>query len=170
MLADKFNTLQMGLVASERIFTLLDRKEQIKNEGTVKIKRLEGEVEFKKVSFAYTEVDYVLKDISFKINPGDTLAIVGSTGSGKSTIINILSRFYEIQKGEICIDDTNIRDYQLVDLRRHIAVVLQDVFLFSGSVLDNITLRDNSISRERVVEAAKMIGAHDFIEKIARRV
>lgn len=166
MLADKFNTLQMGLVAAERVFNLLDLKETIKNTGTQKIDQLNGVVEFKKVTFAYTEVDYVLKDISFKINPGDTLAIVGSTGSGKSTIINILSRFYEIQKGEICIDGVNIRDYELPELRRHIGVVLQDVFLFSGSVLENITLRDENISREQVIEAAKMIGAHEFIEKL----
>lgn len=166
MLADKFNTLQMGLVASERVFNLLDREEKIKNSGSQKIENLQGGVEFKDVSFAYTEVDYVLRDINFKIKPGETLAIVGSTGSGKSTIINILSRFYEIQKGEILIDGVNTREYELADLRRHIAVVLQDVFLFSGSVLDNITLRDSSISRERVVEAAKMIGAHEFIEKL----
>ncbi len=166
MLADKFNTLQMGLVASERIFTLLDRKEKIKDTGKSKIDHLRGEVAFDEVSFAYTEVDYVLKNISFHIKPGDTLAIVGSTGSGKSTIINILSRFYEIQKGSISIDGINIRDFELAALRKHIGVVLQDVFLFSGSVLENITLRDESISRERVVEAAKMIGAHDFIEKL----
>ncbi len=166
MLADKFNTLQMGLVASERIFTLLDRNEKIKDNGKKKIDHLQGAVAFDDVSFAYTEVDFVLKNISFQIKPGDTLAIVGSTGSGKSTIINILSRFYEIQKGSISIDGINIRDFEIADLRRHIGVVLQDVFLFSGSVLDNITLRDESISRERVIESAKMIGAHDFIEKL----
>ena len=166
MLADKFNTLQMGLVAAERIFTLLDRKTKIANKGTVKAENLRGEVQFKDVSFAYVAKDYVLQNIDFSIAPGETLAIVGSTGSGKSTIINILSRFYEIQKGEILVDGRNIRDYELSSLRRHIAVVLQDVFLFSGSVLDNITLRDENISRERVIEAARMIGAHEFIKKL----
>ncbi|MEO0776857.1 MAG: ABC transporter ATP-binding protein, partial [Bacteroidota bacterium] len=166
LLADKFNTLQMGLVAAERVFNLLDRKTMIADVGERSAENIEGRVEFKAVSFAYTEVDYVLRDLSFQIQAGETLAIVGSTGSGKSTIINILSRFYEIQKGEILVDGINIRDYQLASLRQHIAVVLQDVFLFSGTVLDNITLRDTSISRERVIEAAKMIGAHAFIEKL----
>ncbi len=166
LLADKFNTLQMGLVAAERVFNLVDRDTVISDTGNHSAQDIKGRVEFKKVSFAYTEADYVLKDISFQIQPGETLAIVGSTGSGKSTIINILSRFYEIQKGEILVDELNIRNYKLASLRRHIAVVLQDVFLFSGSVLDNITLRDTSISREQVIESAKMIGAHEFIQKL----
>lgn len=166
MLADRFNTLQMGLVAAERVFTLLDRTDKIENKGTIIPKKLKGNVQFDKVSFAYIAKDYVLKEVTFNIKQGETLAIVGSTGSGKSTIINILSRFYEIQKGNILIDNVNIRDYELSAFRDRIAVVLQDVFLFSGSVLENINLRNEDISREEVIAAAKMIGAHDFIAKL----
>ncbi|MEO0340711.1 MAG: ABC transporter ATP-binding protein [Bacteroidota bacterium] len=166
MLADKFNTLQMGLVAADRVFGVLDRTDKIKNKGNIKPDTLEGKVEFEDVYFAYNARDYVLKGIDFKINPGETLAIIGSTGSGKTTIINILNRFYEINKGAIKIDGKDIRDYELFALRKHIAMVLQDVFLFSGSVLENITLRDTDITREQVMEAAKMIGAHAFIEKL----
>ncbi len=166
MLADKFNTLQMGLVASERVFNLLDDHRVIENKGTVKAEKLTGNVLFEKVDFAYNMPDYILKGLSFHIRPGETLAIVGSTGSGKTTIINILNRFYEIQSGRILIDDVDIRDYELLSLRRRIAVVLQDVFLFSGSVLENISLRDETISREQIVDAAKLIGAHSFIKKL----
>ena len=166
MLADKFNTLQMGLVAAERVFNVLDRDDKIKNTGTITKEKLEGKVEFEKVFFAYNARDYVLKNINFQIQPGQTLAIVGGTGSGKSTIINILNRFYETQKGAIRLDGTNIQEYELSALRQHIALVLQDVFLFSGSVMENITLRDERISPEKVIEAAKMIGAHKFIEKL----
>lgn len=166
MLADKFNTLQMGLVASERVFKLLDRNEQIPNEGELKPEKLEGNIEFDDVWFAYEKEDYVLKDVNFHLDAGDTLAIVGSTGSGKSTLINILNRFYEIQKGKISIDGTDIRDFDLETLRNRQAVVLQDVFLFSGSVIENITLRDPSFSEEEVINASKMIGAHEFIEKL----
>ncbi len=166
MLADKFNTLQMGLVAADRVFTLLDSKQQIANTGTISPDRLKGDLAFQDVSFAYIAKEYVLKNINFKVNAGETLAIVGSTGSGKSTIINILNRFYELNSGEILIDGTDIRSYELKALRKRIAVVLQDVFLFSGSVMENITLRDASISKETVIEAAKMIGAHEFIMKL----
>lgn len=167
MLADKFNTLQMGLVAAERVFHLLDRTDHIKNEGKVlPTKKLRGEVAFKNVWFAYTEQDWVLRNVSFNIQPGETLAIVGSTGSGKTSTISILNRLYETQKGSIEIDGENIRNYELHALRQHMAVVLQDVFLFSGTVLENITLRNDGISREQVVESAKMIGAHEFIEKL----
>ncbi|NET31607.1 MAG: ABC transporter ATP-binding protein [Cyanothece sp. SIO1E1] len=166
MLADKFNTLQMGLVAAERVFTLLDRDEFIKNEGTVKPDKLNGKIAFEDVFFAYRERDYVLKGLSFDINPGETLAIVGGTGSGKTTIINILNRFYDIQKGAIKVDDQDIRNYELLAFRKRIAVVLQDVFLFSGTVFENITLRDERYSREEVIAAAKLIGADRFIEKL----
>lgn len=164
--ANNFNTLQMGLVASERVFSVLDKDDQIENNGSIKPDKLKGKVDFENVFFAYNAKDYVLKDISFRINPGETLAIVGSTGSGKTTIINILNRFYEIQKGSIRIDGTDIRDFELQAFRQRIAIVLQDVFLFSGSVLENITLRDPRFSREEVIEASKMIGAHEFIEKL----
>jgi ATP-binding cassette subfamily B multidrug efflux pump len=166
MLADKFNTLQMGLVASERVFNVLDSTEQIENEGGLKPERLQGSIEFKDVHFAYTEGEPILKGLNFKIKPYETLAIVGSTGSGKSTIVNILNRFYEIQSGEILVDNENIKDYELSAYRQRLAMVLQDVFLFSGSVHDNITLRDDNISRAQVIEAAKMIGADEFIQKL----
>ena len=166
MLADKFNTLQMGLVAAERVFDILDKTDQIADTGSLEAKQLEGHVQFDKVHFAYNVPNYVLKDVSFEIKSGQSLAIVGSTGSGKTTIINILNRFYEIQKGEILIDGQRIQDYKLANLRSRIAVVLQDVFLFSGTVLENITLRDSNISKEKVIESAKMIGAHEFIQKL----
>jgi ATP-binding cassette subfamily B multidrug efflux pump len=166
MLADKFNTLQMGLVASERVFRLLDTQDKIDDSGTFVPEKLKGAVEFQQVWFAYTAKDYVLRDVSFQIEPGETLAIVGSTGSGKSTIINILNRFYEIDKGDILIDGRSLREYNLDGLRRRMAVVMQDVFLFSGSVLENITLRDTRISEAEVVNAARMIGAHEFIERL----
>ncbi len=164
--ANNFNTLQMGLVASERVFNVLDRTDQIQDTGEIKPERFKGDVRFENVTFAYTAKDYVLKDIDFHIEPGETLAIVGSTGSGKTTIINILNRFYEINEGSIKIDGTDIREYDLEAFRKRIAIVLQDVFLFSGSVMENITLRDSRYSREEVINAAKMIGAHEFIEKL----
>ena len=163
MLADKFNTLQMGLVAAERVFSLLDMKQKIKNTGEIKPQKLKGKINFEEVSFAYVELDYILKDLSFEIEEGKTLAIVGSTGSGKTTIINILNRFYEIQKGKILVDGQDIRSYDLESYRNRLAIVLQDVFLFSGSVMDNITLRDDAITKEEVINAAKLIGAHEFI-------
>jgi len=165
-LADRFNTLQMGLVAAQRVFDTQDTDNRIKNTGKKIIEKLQGKIKFEQVWFAYQAKDYVLKDINFHINPGETLAIVGSTGSGKSTIINILTRLYEIQKGQITVDDIDIRDYELAAYRDHLAIVLQDVFLFSGSVIENITLRNDKISREKVIEAAKMIGAHEFIDKL----
>lgn len=169
MLADKFNTLQMGLIAAERVFKLLESDDVVQNTGTLTPARLHGEVRFDKVKFSYSgdiAQDPVLKGVSFDIKPGESLAIVGSTGSGKTTIISLLNRFYEIQGGQILIDGRHIGEYDVFALRRRIAVVLQDVFLFSGTVLENITLRDTEISEEQVVEAAKMIGAHQFISKL----
>lgn len=169
MLADKFNTLQMGLIAAERVFKLLENTDRVNNTGTLAPARLKGKVEFDQVWFSYSEDlenDSVLKGVSFDIPPGKTLAIVGSTGSGKTTIISLLGRFYEIQKGHIRIDGHDLNEYDVFALRRRIAVVLQDVFLFAGSVMENITMRDPNITEEQVVAAAKMIGAHTFIERL----
>ena len=169
VLADKFNVLQMGVVASERVFKVLDNEDFIPESHPTAYKsdhHLKGKVEFDKVWFAYTNENFVLKDVSFTIEPGETVAIVGHTGSGKTTIISLLNRLYHIQKGTIRIDDVNIDQYNLDYLRRNIGVVLQYVFLFSGSVLDNITLRNESISREKVIEAAKLIDMHDFIMQL----
>ncbi|MBK6363669.1 MAG: ABC transporter ATP-binding protein [Saprospiraceae bacterium] len=165
-LADKFNTMQMGLVAAERVFKLLDTKDFIEDKGELVVDRFHGKVVFKNVSFAYDDENYVLKNVSFQINPGEKLAIVGSTGSGKSTIINILSRFYDIQDGKIQIDDQDIHAYTLQSLRDRIGIVLQDVFLFHGTVYENITLMDSSISLDRVKEAAEIIGADVYIDNL----
>lgn len=166
-IADKFNVLQMGMVASERVFRLLaNENETFHTEDGIIKDKLDGEVAFKNVWFAYNENNYVLKDISFKIKPGETLAIVGSTGSGKTSIISLINRLYTIDKGEICIDGKNIYEFDLDFLRSNVAVVLQDVFLFIGSVLDNVTLRNPEISREEVIAAAKLIGIHDFIMQL----
>jgi len=169
MLADKFNTLQMGLIAAERVFNLLENQERVQNSGTFQPDKLNGKVDFEGVWFSYSGdivAEPILKGVSFGIQPGQTLAIVGSTGSGKTTIISLLNRFYEIQQGQIRVDGRDLREYDVFALRRRIAVVLQDVFLFSGSVLENITLRDSEVTREQVIIAAKMIGAHDFIQKL----
>ena len=162
-IADRFNTLQMGMVAADRVFKVLDNQGRIENNGTIKVKKLAGDIKFEEVSFAYDELTYVLNEINFHIRPGETLALVGSTGSGKSTIINILNRFYDVRKGVVKIDDVSLKEYELMALRRRISMVLQDVFLFSGTIYENIILRDYQISREAVIEASKMIGAHDFI-------
>jgi ATP-binding cassette subfamily B multidrug efflux pump len=166
LLADKFNTLQMGMVAADRVFQLVDDQSFVEQSGTKRVARFQGDIVFDKVDFAYQDDNYVLKNVSFHVRPGQSIALVGKTGSGKSTIISILNRFYEVRNGSIRIDGTDIRDYDLYDLRNRIAVVLQDVFLFSGTVMDNITLHDPAISREQVIEAAKMIGAHAFIERL----
>jgi ATP-binding cassette, subfamily B, multidrug efflux pump len=166
MLADRFNTLQMGIVSTERILTLLDSTEYVMNEGKHAPKNLLGKVEFKNVWFAYIDVEFVLKNISFTVNEGETVAFVGATGAGKSSIINLLSRFYEINKGQILVDNVDVKEYELSALRKHIGVVLQDVFLFSNTILHNITLGDRLISQAKVEEAAKLVGAHDFIERL----
>lgn len=163
MLADRLNTLQMGIVASERVFKLIDTDEIISETGMVSAKNMKGKVEFKNVWFAYKGDDFVIKNISFTINQGETVAIIGATGAGKSSIINLMSRFYEINKGQILIDEVNISEYKLNELRESVGVVLQDVFLFSDSILNNITLHNPSITEEQVIAAAKNIGIHEFI-------
>jgi len=167
VIADKFNVLQMGTVASERIFKVLDNADVTpETHNGISSGQVMGDVEFKNVCFAYTNEEYVLKDISFSIKAGETLAIVGHTGSGKTSVISLLNRLYHINKGEIKIDNKNIEAYDVLFLRSRIAVVLQDVFLFSGSVYDNVTLRNTSIEKGQVIEAAKMIGVHDFIMQL----
>lgn len=166
MIADRFNTLQMGIVSSNRILDLLDSKEHISNNGTFAPPTLKGHVKFENVWFAYTDEDYVLKEINLEVKPGETMALVGATGAGKSSVINLLSRFYEINKGSITIDGVDVREYDLEALRLNIGVVLQDVFLFSDSILNNITLGNPGIQRSKVVEAAEMVGAREFIERL----
>jgi ATP-binding cassette subfamily B multidrug efflux pump len=166
LIADKFNTLQMGMVASERVFRVLDNKDIMPDNGVYAPDKLIGKISFEHVYFAYSDERYVLKDISFLIEPGETMAIVGHTGSGKTSIISILNRLYPIQKGRILIDGRPVESYKLDILRANIGVVLQDVFFFSGSILDNITLRNKDISFDRVVNAAKLIGMHDFILRL----
>ena len=167
MLADKFNTLQMGMVAADRVFLELDRREQISDNGYQKLDKLSGKVAFRNVDFSYDGEHQILKNINFTLEPGKKLAIVGSTGSGKTTIINVIARFYEIKSGEVLIDDLDIRTFKLAFLRKRMAVVLQDVFLFQGSVIDNITLMNDEISKDVVISASKAIGAHRFIESLS---
>ena len=162
-IADKFNTLQMGMVAAERVFKIIDAEESENDFGETRISAFKGQVEFEDVRFSYKKGEEVIKGISFEVDPGQTVAIVGATGAGKSTIINLLNRFYEIDSGHVRIDGKDIYDYKLHDLREQIAVVLQDVFLFSDTIYNNITLKDDSISREEVERVAKEIGIHDFI-------
>ncbi len=165
-LADRFNTLQMGMVSSERVFKILDTEDIITDHGTEKADHIKGDVAFNNVYFAYNNEDWILKNISFSAKTGQTIALVGATGAGKSSIINLLNRFYEYNKGTISIDGINIRNYELTSLRKNIGVVLQDVFLFSDSIMNNITLNNPEISKEKVIEAAKIVGAHDFISKL----
>jgi len=166
MLADKFNTLQMGLVAAERVFSVLDTPDIIPDNGYLEPEKLSGKIEFKDVTFSYDGENRVIKNLDFNVEPGETLAIVGSTGSGKSTIINILNRFYDIESGEILLDGENLSKYKLENLRSRMSMVLQDVFLFTGSVMENITLKDDSFTKEQVIAASKVIGAHVFFEKL----
>ena len=169
VIADKFNVLQMGMIAAERVFKVLDNEDEEEKSTSQQVDQsasLKGDIKFEHVSFAYVEDKYVLKDISFHVKAGETVALVGHTGSGKTSIISILNKLYKIQQGNILIDDKNINEYNNDFVRNNIGVVLQDVFLFSGSVIDNITLRDTSISREQVIAAAKMIDVHDFIMEL----
>ena len=163
MLADRFNTLQMGIVSTERILTLLDSEEYIQNNGTVSADQVKGHIEFTKVWFAYLENEWVVRDVSFEVKPGQTVAIVGATGAGKSSIIGLLGRMYDCQQGQIQIDGISFPAYEIGSLRNHISVVLQDVFLFSSSIAYNIHLGDSLISQEKIEEAAKMVGVHEFI-------
>ncbi|MBS1532797.1 MAG: ABC transporter ATP-binding protein [Bacteroidetes bacterium] len=165
-LADKFNTLQMGMVGADRIFRVLDTNEVAPNEGKLRNSGLKGKISFEKVWFAYNDENWVLKDISFQVKPGETLALVGATGAGKSSTINILNRFYEIGKGTVKIDDVDIREYEVGFLRSQIATVIQDVFLFSDSIANNISLNNPDITRNQIVAAAKDVGAHEFIERL----
>ena len=172
-IADRFNTLQLGLVSTERLLKLLDSQELVATSGAAPVPELRGEVEFKNVWFSYQadteegiEPEWVLRDISFAVQPGQTVAFVGATGAGKTSIINLLSRFYDIQQGQICVDGRDLRDYDLSQLRRQIGVVLQDVFLFAGSIRDNITLGNAAISDAKIWEAAGLVGARRFIERL----
>jgi ATP-binding cassette subfamily B protein len=168
VIADKFNVLQMGLIAAERVFKVLENEDMQPqaSEGHYNPEKIKGEISFEQVSFAYNMPHYVLRDLNFQINPGETVAIVGHTGSGKTSIISLINRLYEIQSGKILVDKVDIRDYNIEGLRKHIGVVLQDVFLFSGSIMENITLRNPDITKAEVVSAAKMIGMHDFIMQL----
>ena len=165
-IADKFNTLQMGMVAAERIFGILETEAQIEDQGTLTDLTIKGTITFDHVHFSYLPDQEILHGISFTIQPGETVAIVGSTGAGKSTIINLLSRFYEWEKGNIKIDDYDLRALKLQELRKHVGVVLQDVFLFADTILNNITLNNDAISEATVIEAAKAIGVHEFISSL----
>ncbi|PQJ09818.1 antibiotic ABC transporter ATP-binding protein [Flavipsychrobacter stenotrophus] len=166
MLADKFNVLQMGVIAGERVFGVLDSQENMQHNGTLQPATIKGAVEFKDVRFSYKEGVPVLKGVSFKLDAGKTMAVVGHTGAGKSSLISILNRQYEISSGEIFIDGINLHEYDIYTLRQHVGIVLQDVFLFSGTIYDNITLRNTDIPVSKVEEVAKILGIHDFIMRL----
>ncbi|WP_407704766.1 ABC transporter ATP-binding protein [Tenacibaculum tangerinum] len=162
-IADKFNQLQMGIVAGERVFNIIDTESSIDKTGTITAENIQGNIDFKEVHFSYIKDEEILKGVSFHVEQGQTIAIVGATGAGKSTIINLINRFYEIDSGEISIDGIPVQEYKIDSLRQKVAVVLQDVFLFSDSILNNITLKNDQISLEEVQTAAKQIGIHEFI-------
>lgn len=165
-LADKFNTLQMGMVGADRIFKVLDTREVGENKGTIKTGKLKGEIKFEHVWFAYNDDNWVLKNINFHVRPGETLALVGATGAGKSSTINILNRFYEVGQGSVKVDGVDIKDYEVGFLRSQIATVIQDVFLFSDTIANNISLNNSAITREEIIAAAKDVGAHEFIQRL----
>jgi subfamily B ATP-binding cassette protein MsbA len=165
-IADKFNSLQMGMVAAERIFEILETHSNIEDKGTLKPSQINGNICLEKLGFSYIQGERIINDISLEIKSGETIALVGATGAGKSTIINLISRFYEFDSGDITIDGISIRKYDLKSLRNKVSVVLQDVFLFADSLFNNITLFDSRISKDKVIEAAKNIGVHDFIESL----
>jgi ABC-type multidrug transport system fused ATPase/permease subunit len=162
-IADKFNVMQMGIVAADRVFEILESNSEVQNNGTIASEKLKGNIKFENVRFSYLKEEEILKGIDLEVKAAETIAIVGATGAGKTTIINLLNRFYEIDSGKILIDDININDFTLETLRNEIAMVLQDVFLFADTIYNNITLFDESIKREQVYEAAKKIGVHDFL-------
>ena len=166
MIADRFNTLQMGIVSAQRIFSLLDMDEDLETGGANKPEIVRGDITYENVWFSYNDHDYILKDLSFSVKQGETIAFVGATGAGKSSVINLLNRFYDFQKGRILIDGVDIRDYDLATLRSNMAVVLQDVFLFSDTIKNNISLSNNAIAEEKILEAAEMVGARSFIENL----
>ena len=165
-IADKFNTLQMGMVAAERVFKIIATESSIEDRGNVHVTQMEGKIQVEDLHFSYLPGEPVLKGITLTVNPGETVAIVGATGAGKSTLINLITRFYEFEKGDIKIDGTSIRDYPLAALRNQVSLVMQDVFLFADSILNNITLYNDALSKEDVIEAAKAIGVHKFIESL----
>lgn len=162
-IADKFNEMQMGMIAANRVFDIIDTQDQIQDTGTIEAPKFAGNIQFKAVRFSYIDNEEIIKGMDLSVNAGETIAIVGSTGAGKSTIINLLNRFYEIDSGTICIDGESIKDYSLSSIRKQIAVVLQDVFLFADTILNNITLFNSEITKEEVIRAAQKIGVHDFI-------
>ncbi len=166
MIADRYNTLQMGIVSTSRIINLLDDEEHIMDNGSHQATEIKGAISFKNVWFAYSENDYVLKNINLEIQPGETIALVGATGAGKSSIINLLNRFYDIQRGSISIDDIDIKEFDLLSLRKNIGIVLQDVFLFSESIRYNITLGNPDVTDEMILQTADSVGALEFIQKL----
>ena len=165
-IADKFNTLQMGMVAAERVFKLIDRDEKINDRGTISAEKIKGSISFKDVNFSYVSGEQVLYEINLDVKPGEKIAIVGSTGAGKSTIINLLSRFYENETGMITIDNISIKDFSIQFLRKHVGVILQDVFLFADTIYNNIVLFNTDVKKEDVYDAAKQIGVHEFISSL----
>jgi ATP-binding cassette subfamily B multidrug efflux pump len=166
MIADRFNTLQMGIVSAQRIFNLIDLKDELETGGTYKPDLVKGDITYENVWFSYNDHDFILKDLSFSVKQGETIAFVGATGAGKTSVINLLNRFYEFQKGRILLDGVDIRDYDLGVLRSNMAVVLQDVFLFSDTIRNNITLNNDDITEEKILETAEMVGARSFIENL----